>query len=195
MCGDTTARTAAPPRGLLDDSPQRLARQRPSEPVDEECARVGTLDELGTRELEVLAQPAKRLGPDWDHPLAASLPGRHDVPGREIHVLDAKAERFGRAQPGCVEQLEQRAIAQPVRPRDIGGLDDRHRVLHREHARQATRGFRAVQVFGWIARHVARFEQMTIETPDGGEMARDAAVAETTRPEPAEIPGEVAGAR
>jgi len=49
-------------------------------------------------------------------------------------------------------------------------------------------------MLGGVASDSARLEQMTIETADGGQMARDALASETARSEPAQVPSQVARA-
>ena len=184
-----------PPRGLLEDAPQGLAGQRPAEAVHEERPCLGALHQDRARGLEVQAHPAKRLRPHRHQALAAPLAGRHDVAGGQIDVLDAEAERLGRAEAGGIQQLEQRAVAKPVRPADVGRLDQRDHVLHGQRARQAPGGPGSVQVLRRVARDHAGLEEVTIESAHRREMSGDAAAAEASPPQPAHVPCHLGGSR
>src|SRR5207244_11817460 len=109
-----------------DDRPQALARERPPDPPDEDGARVAALRESGTRCRQVLGEGRPGLTPQRNQPLAVALPAADQELSLEVDVSGAETHQLGGPEPGAIEKLEDRPVAEPPwsprgRPFDDGG--------------------------------------------------------------------------
>ena len=161
MCGETAARAPrAAPRA--DETPEGLPRHGPARAIEEERRAVAphlTRADGG----EVAAHPVERPRARGHEALPVPLANHHHVARPEVHVLDPQPEGLGGAEPRGVQQLQQRAVPQTVRPGRVGRLDERGRVRHGQGAGQPPRWTRAVQVQGRIARHAPGVEEEAVE--------------------------------
>ena len=118
-------------------------------PQDEECARAGqraaacVQEEVGTvaavevwaAEREIAADGLGGGAPERNEPLLAALSQDADDPlvDRDAALLEPRG--FRDPEPGSVEQLHERAIAERARCRADRGLDESLRLRRRERAR------------------------------------------------------------
>ena len=91
-----------------------MSRRRPR--VERKSASIGAAGELGPGLAEVAGDPVRRLLAERDDPVLRALAVADvDVLLLEVDVAEIEPDRLGAAQAGRVDELEQRAVADPER--------------------------------------------------------------------------------
>ena len=124
----TPARVSGPPCALRNSS-CRWRRSR-----------------YGTTVREVATEGVRCLAPDRHDPFLASLAEGANEPVLEIDGLTVEPDRFAHAQPGAVEELAERAVAEVSRRRPRGGVEQALDLRGRERARQRPPALRQLDV-------------------------------------------------
>lgn len=117
--------------GLPGEAPQDQegARpgQRPAAGVQEQLGPVAPV-EVGAAERQVAAHRFRSRTPERDEPLLTALAERADDPLLQVDSAPLEADGLRDAQPGSVQELDERAVAQRARRRPGGGLDQPFRL-------------------------------------------------------------------
>src|SRR5690242_8220561 len=111
------------------------AGERPAARVEKQLLPVAPIEE-GPTAREVAAEGVRCLPPDRNHPFLASLAEGPDEPVLEIDGLAVERDRLADSQPGAVEELAERAVAQVSRRRTGGCIEQALDFRGREGARQ-----------------------------------------------------------
>src|SRR5207248_4067513 len=85
---------------------------------------------------EIAAQCVDRLAADRHDALLRALPDAAHEPAVEVDRAALEPHGLAHAQPGAVEQLDERAVAQRPRRRALRGLDEPLGLAGRQRARQ-----------------------------------------------------------
>ena len=111
--GDTRLSRHGAAQMLLQELPDRLARQRARRGARERSrdAAGACPASSGRASAEIVVEPRAGVAPERHDALAAPLPHDADAVGIEIEIARAERDHLRHAQPGAVEQLEQRPIA------------------------------------------------------------------------------------
>ena len=94
----------------------KRARVEPSAAGGEEERVVGTARQLRSGLAQVPRHDVGRLFPERDDPLLAALAAHAHVLLLEVDVAQIEADRLGAPEPGGVDELDQRVVAQAERP-------------------------------------------------------------------------------
>src|SRR3954452_6935242 len=122
---------------------------------DEECARsrqrtaLRIEEELGPVPLVEIRPPAReippqrldRLAPDRHDALLRALAGAADDALLEVDTVLRQSDGLAHAEPGAVEELDERPVAQGARRGSCCGLDEALRLTGRERPRQSSPPF------------------------------------------------------
>ena len=127
--------------------------------------------------LEVEPQPVGRLFAERDDPLLAALAAHVDDLLLEVDVGERQVDRLLGAQPGRVDELEERAVAEPERAVLLQVGEERVGLRRLGGVRQAATAPPGDREIG----HVARAAGRAHEGADGGELARDGGLGELAR--------------
>ena len=119
MCGLTRSARPARAAAPLDRGPRLLARQPAASVADEERAAADRRDVVtgqqgGARPGDPAAEPVERDLPDRHEPLLVALADDPHERAVDRQVLAVEADRLADPQPGGVEELEQRPVAELV---------------------------------------------------------------------------------
>ncbi len=107
--------------------------------------------------------PAHRVGgvaADRHDALLAALAGHPHEPVVEVDAALFEPDRLRDAQPGAVQQLDERLVAQVARLRSLRGVDQALRLAGRERLRERLRPARQLHGRGGVV--VARAEQLLV---------------------------------
>ena len=115
-----------------------------------------------------------RRGGQRHHALLAALAGHPHVAAVQIEIAHVERRQLGDAQPGAIQQLEQRAVAQL----DRGGtgrdaVDQAHALVDGQRARQAPGQARRRHPGGGVERAAPLAHQEAEERPQRGELAAE----------------------
>ena len=86
---------------------------------------------------EVAAERVGGATPQRDDPFLAALADRAHEPLLEVDAAALEPDGLAHAEPGAVQQLDERSVAQVARGRARGGLDQALGLARRERSRQA----------------------------------------------------------
>ena len=89
-----------------------------------------------------------------------------------MQIADADADELAHANPGGIEQLDHRAIAEPERRRHIRLRDQRVDLRDREELRQRGPGARRLQIVGGIAMELPIDDEKPVEPAHRRDHAR-----------------------
>ena len=89
----------------------------------------------------------------------------------EIPCTDV--DELGDAKPGCVQQLDHRAIAEAARRRHVGLRDQRVHLVDRQECGQRRPGARRLQIVGRIPLEPLLDDEEFVEAADGRDAPRD----------------------
>ena len=158
----------------LEDLPEADSSQaRAAARVDEQFCRRLALQERGPALLQVAGQPCRGLVADRHEALLAALAEAGEVTALEVEVLLAETDHFRHAQPRRVEQLDQRAVAQAARLRDVRRAKQAIDFICRQEFRQRLPGSRRAHVGGRIVGAMIRDDEKPIEATKAGHGPRD----------------------
>jgi hypothetical protein len=168
------AHLAGEPRGgrvALDDLVEPLARETVATVVDEQPCLEAVADQLRAAVAEVGAERSRRGPADGDHPLLRALAaGTQDAP-LQVQVADLEIDRLRGAQPACVHDLEQRAVAQRGRLR-AGRLGEQlGDLVAREHLRQLAALPRRLELRRRVLLDQVLAAQVPVEGAQAGDLA------------------------
>ena len=150
--------------------------------------------ELGPRVAQVAAEPVRRLLAERHDALLAALAAAdvHELL-LEVDVAEVEADRLGAAEPGGVDELDERAVPQRDRAVALERLERALDLGGRGSVGQAPRASRREACVG----HALRPERMPEEGAHGGQLAADrrrgelpAAVPPPRAAEPGDVVGE-----
>ena len=120
MCGETsTPRRPARSAAAAQDRPGALPGQRAAADVEEQRPRDAARPpaaSAGRARTRYSSTAPQRVAADRDDPLLAALAGQPHRRPAAVEVVDGQPDRLGDARAGAVQQLQQRAVAQPARP-------------------------------------------------------------------------------
>ena len=119
---------------LAQDEKRAGARERTTARVEEELGAIAAV-EVGATEREVAAHGLGGGPTERDEPLLAALPEHaHDaLLDGDARLLEPRGLRH--AQPGAVQELDERPVAKPARRRPGGGVDQALGLGRRERPR------------------------------------------------------------
>src|SRR5688572_31142863 len=118
------------------------ARVEAASPDREEDRVVRSEDEGGPAGLEVARHVQRGLLAQREDALLAALPSHVDELAFEVHVSEVERDRFGTSQPGGVEELEERTVAERERRVPFHDLEDRFDLGRLRRIREPTRATR-----------------------------------------------------
>src|SRR5262249_46794818 len=123
------------------------------------------------------------------HRAEALLPPLAEDPhgaGAEIEIVHVQAAGLADAEPGSVEQLEQRSVPEPERPLLPRHRQDRERLVDRKDAGKPGGKLRAADGPGGVGGDAAGGDQMAVQGSDRRERAGAAprGVVDGERPQP-----------
>ena len=172
--------------GPLGDAPQDQerpgARERPAARVQEHlgaAARVEVRPAAG----QVAAQRLGGGAPHRHGPLAVPLADHADDPVLEVDAASEEPDRLGHAQPGAVEQLDERLVAQGAGGGAGRRLDQALRLAGRERLRQRPRAARQRHAGRRVVGAGAEQLQVAEEAAGRRVAAGDRRSGEAVRPE------------
>ena len=161
------------------NEPAQCARVEPPAAGGEEERVLRAARELGPAVAQIAREPVRRLLPERDDAVLRALaaPDAHELL-LEVDVAEVEADRLGAAQPGGVDELDERAIAERDRTLSLEPREEALHLCRPRRVRQATRG-----AWGECGvRHARRPEGVTQEGAHGGELAADRRRGELGRP-------------
>jgi hypothetical protein len=115
---------------------------------------------------EISANPADRDLAEGNDALLAPLPLTLEVALTEADVLDAEPDKFGHAEAGRIEHLDQSPVPQAAGVRDVRCLEQAVDLVQREEPRERGKRARRVQIVGGILRHRADEPLELVEAPN-----------------------------
>jgi hypothetical protein len=118
--------------------------------------------------LDVSREPGRCFITNRDDALFITLASARKVARLEIQIARAQLHELGDAQARCVEDLDQRAIAETARRLDVGLPDQAFDFVYGEKLRQRRPRARRLQIVGWIHVEMLRQDGEPEEPPDGG---------------------------
>ena len=139
--------------GLLGESAEDQERAGAGEPaalcVEEELRAMARVEERAAAR-EIPAQGRDRLASDRHDALLRALADAADEPRVEVDARLVQPDRLTHAEPGAVEELDQRAVAQRARCRPRRGFDEALRLAGRQRARQRPSPARQLELGGGV---------------------------------------------
>jgi hypothetical protein len=162
--------------GLLGQPPHDEegagARERAAARVEEELRPVPRV-QVRAPARDVAPKRLRRLAADRDDPLLVAFSYAADEALVEIDGVPYEADGLADPQPGAVEQLQQRGVAQRPRRRSRRRIDQSLRLARREGAREAAQPSRQVELGGGVVGALAEEDEVAEERSDGGDSACD----------------------
>src|SRR5438552_15493162 len=141
---------------LAQDEKGACSGQRPALGVEEELRPVAAV-EVRPPAGEIPAKGLDRLAADGDDALLRALAEGADEPLLEIDGRAVEPDRLAHAQPGAVEELDERAVSERARRGPVRGLDQPFHLAG-ERVRGSVRGRRgsSSSAAGWSVRTPTR---------------------------------------
>ena len=162
-------------RLCLQRGPERLARHRRAADAHEQHRRRLAAQQDGPAVGQPAAQPGLRLVAERHEAFLVALAAHPDRALAQVHLLGAQAHELGHAQPGGVEQLDHRLVAQPGRLAYVGRREQRFHFGLGERLRQRARQLRRVDQRGRVGRDRAEPQAQPVEVAQRREQPRVAA--------------------
>jgi hypothetical protein len=160
-------RIEARPRGEPPhDQEGTRARQRSALGVEKELGTMPPV-EVRTPPGEVAAQRLHCLRPERDDALLVALSHAPDEAVVEVDGAPLQSHGFAHAQPGAVEKLHERLIAEAPRRRAVRGLDQALDLAQGERAGQAPAPSWQVDFGGRVVGALPQSDEVAVERPGG----------------------------
>ena len=140
---------------------------------------------------QVAPERLGRLPADRNDALLAALADRAHEPLVEVDPALLEPDGLADAQPGAVEELDQRVVAQRARRRSLGRLDQPLGLVRRERPRQAARAARQVELRGRVVGPRAEQRLVAEERANRGRSPRDRRGGAALRSELRQVPLEI----
>ncbi len=165
VCGEGMTQ----PVGVGDEPAKRRGVESPAARRDEEGV-LRTVDELRPALVEIARNEMRRLFAERNHAVlpALAVPNVHQLL-LEVDVAEIEGDCFCAAEPGRVDELDQRAIAAGERAVAGDAGHDRVDLAELRRIGQTARAAGRQRAAG----HVVGPEREAKQRPDGGELARD----------------------
>jgi len=159
----------------LDEVPHRLARDGFAAARKEHLPAALGADEGGPRQNEVFLQRLHRRAAHRHHAILGALAGNDaQEPVLKIQILDPHRADLAHAQAARIGQFHDRAVAQALRARGGGGVEQLFEVLYLKRAGEFAGESRTAQAVGKGAAGHALVGQVAEEAAHGGGLARGA---------------------
>ncbi len=165
---DATRLQAGPLGEAAEDEERACARQRAATRVQEEVGSMAPV-EVRSAEREVAARGLRRRPPERDEPLLAALADHADDAGVEVDRGAGEPEGLRDAEPGAVEQLDERLVAHRPRRRPVRRIDEPLRLRGGERPRHGARPARAGDARGGVVAAYPDQRQVAQVRADGRE--------------------------
>src|SRR6476659_7361864 len=160
------------------DEPAERAGVEPPAARREKERVLGAHRQLRASLAEIRGQAIGSFLAEWHRALLAALAPNGDGLLLEVAVLEVEADRLGAAQAGRIDQLDERAVAEPEGAVSAQPLEQRVHLACLGRRRQAACALRRQRGVG----DARRSQRVREQRPDRGELASDARRGELRAP-------------